>query len=193
MFYLVTNLELNPAITLDAAIQQPLPSGGPTRRTRTATRSPQKRAVFAPSKAPTGRPLKKKKKNRVLLPSAPVMSPPASPPPAGPTVPAATASQLPPSPYHVPFRIKKTLRVPHGLVGFSQARDDEELISDEDPGDDVARLPTSFPYHDGEEECRPADPFPDSSPALNIAVDNGYELSSDSEDNPHRMYICVTS
>jgi hypothetical protein len=105
--------------------------------------------------------------------SAPSLTPPPATPTPEPTVPAATGSQQPVSPYHVPFRIRKTIRIPRDVIAFSQPRVDEDFIySDEDLNDDAPRLSAGHP----------ANPSPGEG--ARFALDE-YQLSSDSEPDLH--------
>jgi len=189
VFYLAAGLNLKPTLTLNAAMLQPPPPDGPAQRTRAATKSPQKPAatVRAPPKALARRPLKKKKP---VPPSDVRAGSPAETPPPGLTVQDTPRGQPPTSPYHVPFRSKKVIRVPSDIIAFSQPGWDEEYVyEDEEPDGDITHRSAERSRRNDDERSHPANPSPDAHAARKRFVPDEYELSSDSEAGQHGMSL----
>jgi hypothetical protein len=154
--------------------------GGPARRTRAATKSPQKAQPTANSKLQVRRP--RQLPNRIppidangsgvgatAIPDAPDDAPaipkPPTPPPAG-------EDDLQSSPLRVPRRNKRLIAIPAGLVGYSQPKSDEEYYEEDD-----GIIQGAFGVEDNDLD----DQSPDRRAAQKRYASSDHELSSEDD------------
>lgn len=140
--------------------------GGPARRTRAATKSPQKlrqaplsklnptrrRVATGSSQQPSAAVNPKVPRQRTYAKNKQVATQPAivteelaalprqvnevsrTPVQHQPDTPVIPAGNAQTSPYRVPFRIRRTVRIPRGMYGLSQPKSDETYAYDSDEG-----------------------------------------------------------
>jgi len=184
-----------PLLPADTTSQLPLLSGGPALRTRGATRSPQKRLAKVSAVPPKPRKPAPKAAAKKRVP--PPINPPAALVPFIPTALPAQSNDQPPSPYHVPFRILRTVDVPKDFLlgGHSQLQSDEEYVERSsdwfDPG--LGPIGSLMDVDDLDEDGQRdhGNATPNTRAARQHFSQNDHELSSDdaSDDDP-RKSIC---
>lgn len=175
-------------------LSQPEPTG-PAARTRAATRSPRNVPTKPPPLPSKPRRAPPKRATQKVRPANQPTNPPtdrvvsSSPDPE--VEPLLEVVQQEPSPYHVPFRIRKLIPIPDDTVAISQPDWGEDYIHKSQLGG-----PIIFDNADGndvgdEDGREPANPSPDTRAAQRRYAEDDYELSSDDDgDEEPGMFFC---
>jgi hypothetical protein len=168
-------------------------STGPAGRTRAATRSPRK----APTKPPplrskTRRAPPKRTTQKVRSANQPTdQVVPSSPDPE--VEPPLDVVQQEPSPYRVPFRIRKLIPIPDDTVGISQPDWGEDYIHESELGRPMIFDNADEDDIDDEDGSHPANPSPDTRATQKCYAQDDYELSSDDDgdDEPGTFFYSL--